>query len=122
MDEVRDRRTTRRNRGAPNRHALRSAAIAFGARIGRAALLRRPACQTGARLAGDRDGRLEFFEKDRPREVEPLRVADLGRGLQIGQLLEGLDAFGDHGHAERFAQRFDRPQDALAARALDGCR
>ena len=66
----------------------------------------------------DPDHRLEFFQENRPGEIIALRVADLGGGLQISQLLEGFDAFGDHGHAERFAQRFDRPQDALAARAL----
>ena len=55
---------------------------------------------------------------DRPREVIALGVTDLGRGLQIGQFLEAFQAFGDHGHAERFAQGLDRPQDALAARTL----
>jgi hypothetical protein len=69
-------------------------------------------------LAGGVHLRLQFLQENRLGEIIALRVADLGRGLQIGQFLEGLDAFGDHGHAERFAERLDGAQDALAARAL----
>ncbi len=53
-----------------------------------------------------------------PGEIIALRVADLGRGLEIGELFVGFEPFGDHGHAERLAQGFDRAQDALPARAL----
>src|SRR6267154_1693634 len=95
-----------------------SAPIAAAARITGAVFLRRAACETAAGFAGKRNRRRELFEENRPREIIALRVADLGRGLQIGQLLEGFDALGDHGHAERFAERFDRPQNALAARTL----
>src|SRR5258708_33896554 len=59
-----------------------------------------------------------FREKERFGEVIPLRVADPRRRLQIGELLERLDPFGHDCHAERMAERLDRPQDALAARAL----
>src|SRR5687768_13845156 len=94
-----------------------SAAIALAARIDRTAFLRRTACQTGTRFAGDGYRRPQLFEKDRPREVVPLRIADFRGGLQVGEFLERLDTLGDHDHAERLAQRFDRPEDALAARS-----
>ncbi len=50
--------------------------------------------------------------------MKALRVADAGGGLQVSQLLERLDALGDHGHSQRKADRLDRLQDALAARTL----
>ena len=59
-----------------------------------------------------------ILQEERLGEVVALRIADAGGGLQIGQLLEGLDTLGDDGHAQRMAERFDRPQDALAARPL----
>ena len=89
-----------------------------GARIGRARLFGLTAGEVGAGIARNAAGcRLQVIQENRPREVEALRVSDPGRRLQVGQFLEGLDAFGDHRHAERLAQRFDRPQNALAARA-----
>src|SRR5260370_39664983 len=95
-----------------------SAAITLVARVNRAGFLVRTARRTGARVAQDPNRRPQFFEKNRPGEIVALRVTDLGGGLQIGEFLEGFDALCDDGHAERFAQRFDRPQDPLAARAL----
>src|SRR5450631_1017165 len=95
-----------------------SAAITLVARINRAAFLVWTARSTGARVAQDPNRRPEFFEKNRPGEIVALRVTDLGGGLQIGKFLEGFDALRDDGHAEGFAQRFDRPQDPLAAWAL----
>ncbi len=61
---------------------------------------------------------LHLLEKHRLREIIALGVADLGGGLQVGELLEGFHAFCDHGHAERLAQRFDGAQHGLAARPL----
>src|ERR1700687_6144307 len=95
-----------------------SAAVAIAARIGRASFQQRAAGRTDAYAAEDPNRRLEFFKENRPGKIEALRIADLGGGLQIGEFLEGFDAFRDHGHAKRLAQRFDRPQNALAARAL----
>src|SRR6267378_5771066 len=98
--------------------ARMSAAIAIGARIDRAAFLQRAACRAGAPVAQDPNRGLEFFEKNRPGEIVTLRIADLGGGLQIRELLERFDALCNDGHAEGFAQRFDRPQNALAAWAF----
>src|ERR1051326_8063707 len=55
-------------------------------------------------------------------EIEALRVADAGCRLQIREFLERLDALGDHGHAERGAQGFDRLEHVLAARPLMNAR
>ncbi|MGY3122593.1 hypothetical protein ACVWXQ_006530 [Bradyrhizobium sp. S3.14.4] len=87
-------------------------------RIALPVLLRRAVGHAGTGFAGGGGGELELLQEDRPGEIIALRVADLGRGLEIGQLLVGFEAFGDHGHPERFAQGFDRAQDALAARTL----
>ena len=80
-----------------------------------------------ARLAGARVGldgagsppRLARpTEYDRRREVIALRDADARVVAQIGELLRGFDAFDDHLRAQRLADRFDRPQQALIARPL----
>src|SRR5882724_4669931 len=94
------------------------APVAAATRVGDAILLDRAARKARSRFARERSRRPQFLEEDRPGEIITLRVADLGCGLQVGQLLERFDALRDHGHAERFAQRLDRPQDALAAWAL----
>src|ERR1700679_1594723 len=96
----------------------RSATIALVARIDRPAFQPRAADRIDARLARDPGGGLEFFQEYRSGKVVALRIADLGGGLQVGEFLERFDAFRDHRHAERLAQRLDRPQDTLAARAL----
>src|SRR3954447_25869851 len=97
---------------------LKSAPIAAAACVGLAVFLHRSTCEAHARFACKRRRGLELLQEDRAREVVALRIADLGRGLQIGELLEGFDALRDHGHAKRLAQGFDRAQDALAARPL----
>src|SRR5262245_61716597 len=55
-------------------------------------------------------GVLEVVEEERFREIIPLRLADAGRGLQVGELLERLDPFRHDAHAERMAERLDRAQ------------
>src|SRR5271155_4011641 len=100
----------------PHRHALAAITVATGIR--RAIFLQWTARQADTRLAGSGSGRLQLLEEDRLGEIIALRVTDPGGGLQIGEFLEGFDALGDDGHAERFAQGLDRPQDALAAGAL----
>src|SRR3954465_7250595 len=92
--------------------------ISVRAGIALPVLLRRAVCDAGACFAGDRRCELQLLQEDRPGKIIALRIPDLGRSLEVGELLVGFDAFGDHGHAERFAQGFDRAQDALVARAL----
>src|SRR3954451_11048576 len=82
--------------------------------VGRARFRCRTAGDVAAGVAVGRPGkRAELFQENRLGEVKPLGIADLGRGLPIGQFFDRFDAFGDHGHAERFAQGFDRPQNPL---------
>src|SRR5580692_9061196 len=71
----------------------------------------------GAGIAGTAmPRRRQIFHEDGPGIIIALRIADTGGGLQEGDFFRGLDTFGDHRHAERLAERFDGPQDALAAR------
>src|ERR1700676_338811 len=82
--------------GPPNRFALSSravlgsTAVPLVAGIGRAAFLQRAARHADACLARDRNRGFELFQKNRPREVEALCVADPGGGLQIEQFLVGF--------------------------------
>src|SRR5207237_1615861 len=95
-----------------------SAERAIAARIGRTVFLQRTTCQSASRFARGPNGGLELFKKNRSGKIKTLRVADFAGGLEIGELLEGFDALGNDGHAECFAQRFDRPQNSLAARTF----
>lgn len=52
------------------------------------------------------------------REVVTSGEADLGRGLQIGEFLEALDAFSDNDHSQRATEGFDRAQDTLVTRSF----
>src|SRR5690349_3614789 len=54
-----------------------------------------------AHLGVEPAGVLEVVEEERLGEIIPLRLADAGRGLQVGELLKGLDPFRHDAHAER---------------------
>src|SRR3954466_4454389 len=58
------------------------------------------------------------LEEERLRKIEALAISNAGRALQISQFLERFDAFGDHRHPKRVADRLDGFQDALAAWTL----
>src|ERR1700757_2330828 len=98
------------------RRAASASRAAVARRVPGTAGLDRATGKAHARLARERGGALELLEEDRAGEVIALGVADLGRGLQVGEFLEGFETLRDHRHAERFAQGFDRAQNALAAR------
>src|SRR5258708_4259670 len=73
----------------------------------------------GAGIAGTAmPCRRQVFHQNWPGEIVTLRKSDARGGLQESGLFQSLDAFGDDRHAERLAERLDRLQDALAARAL----
>src|ERR1700684_1858020 len=93
------------------------AAMAVGTRIRLASFLHRPARLADACFADNRRDQLQLFQENGPGKIKTLRVANPGGRLQVRQFLKRLDAFRDHGHAQRLGERFDRPQNSLAARA-----
>ena len=58
------------------------------------------------------------LEEERLGEIEALAISYAGRTLQISQFFESFDAFGDHRHPKRMADRLDGFQNALAAWTL----
>jgi hypothetical protein len=60
----------------------------------------------------------DVFQQEGLGEVIALRIPDARGGEQIRKLFEAFDALGDDRHTHCLAYRFDRPQNALAARPL----